>query len=78
MFLFNTLTNCCCKHFVAITPALLCLINKCFFDIQMVFLFDVMLVKYINACFNIVGTMTVRCLSGFSCPDYNSCFEELS
>ena len=41
-----------------------------------------MLVKYINACFNIVATMTVPCvcvlLSGISCPDYNSCFEALS
>ena len=40
-----------------------------------------MLVKNINACFIIVATTTVRCLcvrpSGFSCPDYNSCFEEL-
>jgi len=41
-----------------------------------------MLVKYINACFIIVATMTVPCLcvrlSGISCPDYTSCFEALS
>jgi len=38
-----------------------------------------MFVKYINACLNIVTTMTVRglCvrLSGFSCPDYYSYIE---
>ena len=41
------------------------------------FLPYLILVKYTNACFNIVATLTVRCLcvclSGFSCPDY--CFE---
>ena len=41
-----------------------------------------MLVKYINACFTEVATMSVRCLcvrlSGISCPDYNTCFEALS
>jgi len=80
MFIFNTLML---HFFLAITSALLCFINTFSFDIQMFFFlpYIFMLVKYINACFNIVATMTVRCLcvrlSGFSCPDYNSCFEEL-
>ena len=89
MYLFNTLNDWCCKHFVAITSTLLCIINKCVFDIQMclwysnVFFSTIfMLIKHINACFNIVSTMTVPCLcvrlSGYSCPDYNSCFEALS
>ena len=50
MFLFNTLNDWCCKHFVAITSVLLCLINKCFLEIQMFFSFFHIYVSNIHQC----------------------------
>ena len=74
MFLFSTLNDWCCKHFVVITSALLCLINKCFFLIfNWFFFFHIYVSQQYQWVFNIVATMTVGCLCSIiiTCHKYS-------